>query len=495
MKRNAAAERRRLAGVSLRVLSQDDVNDIHLATLEVLERSGVFVESEDALDVFADGGCRVDRATRIARLPPHVVEDAIRAAPPTMILHGRNRARDVVVEQGRVVFTNFGEGMFVIDPFSGERRESCKDDVAASAVAVDSLDELDVYERALGAHEVPQRVAALHNADAILRNTTKHVFMGSQSGFLAERIVALQSAILGSADAVRERPLVTFTACPVSPLKLVRDCCEIIMTAARSGVGVNVVSMAMAGGSSPVTLAGTLVTHNAEVLSGITLAQLTERGTRAMYGSASTGMDLRFASASVGSPELALINAAVAQLAQHYRLPSFVAGGLGDSKLSDAQSGHEKTLTAMLSALAGANVIFGLGMIESGLTFDFGQLVMDAEFAGMIRKCVGGIRVDDETLAVDDIRAVGSSGDFLSLDSTLRHMREQSQPRHIDRRVREDWLALGGTDLYERASAEARRILREYRPEPLPDDVQAEMTRLVAEAEARPEHERKRARS
>ena len=418
MRRNTATERRRLAGVSMRVLSQDGVDDIHLATLEVLGQAGVFVESDDALDVLADGGCRVDRATKMARIPPHVVEDAVRSAPPTLVLHGRDRARDVVVERGRGVFTSFGEGIFVIDPFSGERREPRKEDVAASAAAVDSLDELGICNRALGAHDVPQQVAALHTADAILRNTTKHVFLGPQNGFLAERIVGLQAAILGSADAVRERPLVTFTTCPVSPLKLARDCCEVILAAARSGVGINVVSMAMAGGSSPITLAGTLVVHNAEVLAGITLAQLAERGAPVIYGSVSTGMDLRLASASVGSPELALITAAVAQLAQHYRLPSFVAGGLGDSKLPDAQSGHEKTLTATFAALAGANVIAGAGIIESGLTFDFGQLVMDAELVGMIRQCAAGIRVDDETLAVDDICAVGSFGDYLSLDAT-----------------------------------------------------------------------------
>ena len=242
----------------------------------------------------------------------------------------------------------------------------------------------------------------------------------------------------------------------------------------------------MAGGSSPVTLAGTLVTHNAEVLAGITLAQLAERGAPAIYGSVSTGMDLRLASASVGSPELALITAAVAQLAQHYRLPSFVAGGLGDSKLPDAQSGHEKTLTATFAAMAGANVIAGAGIMESGLTFDFGQLVMDAEFVGMIGQCAAGIRVDDETLAVDDIFAVGSFGDYLSLDATMLHMREQSQPRHIDRRVHEDWLALGGTDIHAalpgRSPAHPARSTGRSR---CPDDVLAEMTRLVAVAETR----------
>ena len=151
--------------------------------------------------------------------------------------------------------------------------------------------------------------------------------------------------------------------------------------------------------------------------------------------------------------------------------------------MGDAQSGHEKTLTALLAALAGANLIYGLGMLESGVTFDYGQLVMDDEFARMIKHCVLGIPVNDETLAVEDIAQVGSFGDFLSLDATLRHMRQQSQPKLIDRRVREDWQAMGGQSIYERARTEAQRILETHRPEPLPDDVLAEMTEIVKETE------------
>ena len=136
-----------------------------------------------------------------------------------------------------------------------------------------------------------------------------------------------------------------------------------------------------------------------------------------------------------------------------------------------------------MPALAGANLIYGLGMLESGVTFDFGQLVMDNEIARMIKHVVGGIRVDDESLAVDDINAVGAFGDFLSLDATLRHMREQSQPRLIDRRVREDWAATGATDMLQRATAEAVRILDQPVPHPLEPEVAARLRAIVEAAE------------
>jgi len=326
LKRNLHAGRRRSGGVSLGLFTDDELQDIHLSTLEVLERTGVWVEDDAALDAFAAGGAEVDRDSRIVRLPPHVVEDAVRSAPSTITLCGRTPASDVVLEANRVGFTNFGEGIKIVDPYSGELREPTNRDVADATRLIDALPEIDVLERPMGAHDVPQDAVPLHNAEAILTNTTKHVFIGPINGLLLKKVVEMAAAVAGGVDALRRRPLVSFITCPVSPLKLVKDCCEIIMESARAGLSVNVLSMAMAGGSSPVSLAGTLVTHNAEVLSGITLAQLTARGAPVIYGSSTTAMDLRLAAASVGSPECGLINAGVAQLARFYLLPSWVAG-------------------------------------------------------------------------------------------------------------------------------------------------------------------------
>ena len=151
--------------------------------------------------------------------------------------------------------------------------------------------------------------------------------------------------------------------------------------------------------------------------------------------------------------------------------------------MTDAQSGHEKTLTGLLPALAGANLIYGLGMLESGVTMDYGQLVLDNEMARLIKYSVAGIPVNDETLAVEDIAQVGSFGDFLSLDSTYKHMREQSQPKLMDRRVRDDWVSAGATDAYARALSEARRILQTHQPQPLPQAVLNQLRDIIREAE------------
>ena len=326
MRRNAHAGRARRDGCEFRVLTDDDLADIHLGTLEVLERTGVFVEDDEALQLFEEAGAEVDRERSVVHLPPHLVEDAVRSAPSTVVMYGRDPKHDVVLEDGRVGFTNFGEGVQIVDPYTGELRVPVKQDVANTAKVVDALPNVDVYERAVVAEDIDQRVVHLHQYQAWATNTSKHGFMGSGNGYLSKKLVEMASAIAGGREKLKERPIISFITCPVSPLKLVKDTCEIIMTGAREYVAVNILSMAMAGGSSPVTLAGTLVTHNAEVLAGITLSQLTRPGAAVVYGSSTTSMDLRLASASVGSPECALINAAVAQIARFYLLPSWVAG-------------------------------------------------------------------------------------------------------------------------------------------------------------------------
>jgi len=327
VRRNLHAGKRQSGGLSLNIFTREELDEIHFATLEVLEHTGLLIDNDEALEMFHGAGARVDKQKRIVKMPPFIVEDAIRSAPSKLFLAGRNPKNDFIMEGNRVGFTNFGEGVFIIDPYTGEHRETTKQDVADSAKICDYLSDIDVYERAVGASDVPMETVQLHNAEAWLPNTSKHGFMGPGNAYLMQKITQMAAVIAGGMDKLKERPIISFITCPVSPLQLVPETCEIIMEGARSGMAVNILSMAMAGGSSPVTLAGTLVDHNAEVLGGIVLSQLTNKGSRVIYGSSTTAMDLRLAAATVGSPECAVINAAVAQMATYYLLPSWVAGG------------------------------------------------------------------------------------------------------------------------------------------------------------------------
>jgi len=327
MKRNLHAGKQLNGGLSLNILTDDELDEIHLGTLEVLDKTGVFVEDDAALERFESGGARVDRDTRIVRIPPYLVEEAIASAPPKVILAGRDPKHDLVLESNRVHFTNFSEGVKINDIHTGENRTPVKQDLVDTARVIDYLDEVDFCEKALGAHDVDQDAVPLHNAEAYLTHTSKHCAFGPGNGRLLETILEMAATIVGGIKKLKERPIVSFTTCPVSPLKLITDCCEIIMASAKKNVVCNILSMAMAGGTAPVTLAGTLVTHNAEILSGITLSQLTRKGAPVIYGSSTTAMDLKMAAATVGTPECALISGAVARLARYYALPSYVAGG------------------------------------------------------------------------------------------------------------------------------------------------------------------------
>lgn len=205
MKRNLFAGRRRSGGIGLDVFTDDEVQDIHLATLEVLERTGVWVEIDEALDIFSDGGCMVDRETRIVRIPPHIVEDAIRSAPASIALCGRDPANDIVIEAGRVGFSNFGEGIMVVDPYSGELRASTKQDLTDIAKLVDALPEVDVFEIAVGAGDMPPATASIHNHEAAIAGQTKPISGGPLDGRAVRISLAMLEAVQGSAEAVRER--------------------------------------------------------------------------------------------------------------------------------------------------------------------------------------------------------------------------------------------------------------------------------------------------
>ena len=327
MKQNMHTDIQPNGGLSLNVLTDDQVNKIHQGTLKLLDQTGVFVEDEKALDCFESGGARVDRESKMVQIPPHLVEEAIRSAPSKVILAGRDPKHDLVLEGSRVHFTNFSEGVKVNDLQSGEHRTPVKKDLVDSARIIDYLDEVDFCEKALGAHDVNQNTVPLHNAEAYLTNTTKHCAFGPGNGKLLNKILEMAAVIVGGFKKLKERPIVSFTTCPVSPLKLITDCCEIIMESAKNNVVCNILSMAMSGGTAPVSTAGTLVIHNAEILSGITLSQLTRKGAPVIYGSSTTAMDLKLAAATVGTPECALISAAVARIAKEYLLPCYVAGG------------------------------------------------------------------------------------------------------------------------------------------------------------------------
>jgi len=327
MKRNQHAGKRLSGGLRLEVFTPDELNELHLGTLEVLSETGVFVPSPEAQEILAQGGAVVNPRTNVVRLPARLVEDCLRQAPPKFVAHGRSPKDDVVMESNRVYFTNFAEGITIQDPYTGELRDTVLKDVADLSRVIDALPTIEIVLRAVNAHNVPQELNQLYNFEALIKNCSKPISMGPGSLKQAEYILRVAQEAAGGPENMPHRSQIGFGTCPISPLRLVEETTDIIIFTAKNKLPLEILSMAMSGGSSPANLAGTLVVHNAEVLSGLVLAQLVNPGNPIIYGSSTTAMNLKTATATVGSPELALVSAGVAALAQHYKLPCMVAGG------------------------------------------------------------------------------------------------------------------------------------------------------------------------
>jgi len=480
-KRASKAGAHVLSGFGLNVLTNDELDSIHFATLQVLQDPGLRVEGTEAIEIFHGAGASVEpfEGYSIVRIPSHVVDDCIGWAPATVVYHGREPEDDCVAEPKRTNLINGGGCVNVIDVFTREHRSAVKKDCGEIALVCDALDEIGIFERPCIASDVPPETYPIHVFEAILNNTSKHTFIGADTARNLSKMADLAAACVGGMDNFRKRPLFTASVCPTSPLGILRDCCGVVIEAARRGVGLWIIPMALAGATSPATLAGTLVTTNAEALGVLILAQLTAKGTPCTYGNTSTIMDLRTGIGAVGAPEMPLIVAGVARLAQYYQLPCGVGGGMSDSKIPDAQAAYETAVGALTAALAGANIIFGPGGLDQLLTFDYAKLMMDVELIAMVTRVVQGIDVTDASMAVDVIQQVGPCGEFISHDHTYHHMREISQNRLFDRNLRDGWVAAGGKILTDRAYEEAQRILRHHRPKPLPKGAAEEMHGIV----------------
>lgn len=327
MKRNIQAGKRQTGGIDFEMLNAGDLDRIHASTLEVLWKTGIFVEDQEALEIYDGGGALVDKDSKTVKIPPHVLEDAISSAPEIAVLASRDGENDLVLEKNRIHYDNFGEAVKMVDPETRELRATTKHDLEVVTRIVDSLEHLDICHQSMGPSEVTPETAAIHIAEAMLSNTTKHCLMGPQSGYMARQIIKMLKAIAEDEEDFQRGPLATFTTSTVTPLKMPQDCCELVITCAREGMPVVVLAQAMAGGTSPVTLAGTLVLHNAEVLSGLLLSQLVRKGTPFIYSSSSGSLDLRFGTSLVGNAESAMLNAAVAEMARYYKVPCRVGGG------------------------------------------------------------------------------------------------------------------------------------------------------------------------
>jgi len=477
----------KVSGFGLKAFSQDELDLIHCASMDLLWHTGIYVESEKAVNILHGSGASVERRgdRTIVKIPPFLIEDCIRSAPSHIVLHGRDPRQDYTLEPMHFGFTLFGENTKVNDLLSGENRSCKKKDLEDAIRVADALDQIVIVTKCMGAQDKPSATQALHNFEAMVSNTGKHVAIGPFSAVNCRKIVEMGAACIGGIDEFQKRPFITFVVCPSSPLTLVNQCTEVIIESARLGIGICSIPMPLCGATSTCTLAGTLVSQNAEVLSSLVLTQLVAKGTPFIYGSCATIMDMKLGNAALGAPEYGLLSVGATRLAQYYKIPNWCGSGVSDSKLPDAQSAYEFAMNTTMSALAGGNIIFSCGSLESGLTFDFAKLIMDAEHAERLKIAVGGIDVTHEEIALNVLKEVGPGGEFLTHNHTLENMGRLSQSNLFDRTNREAWLEhTGGKDLTERAYETAKYLLEHHKPMELPIGAAEAMRGIIKEREA-----------
>ena len=308
------------------ILRNEDLEAIHDSTLELMEEYGLQMHGEEALSILEGAGCEVDRTTDRVRFPKNLVTDAIEKCPEAFTLCGRDPKNDTQVGGKRVAFKNFGTGVKIIDPYTGEVRDSTKEDLGNVARFIDTMEEVDVFSIAVAACDVNQEVKALHEAEAVFNNLTKNFAHDLEGVPNTQRFIDMAAAIMGGYDKLRERPIITMGACPNSPLELNKNETDIIILSARHGLPIDILSMGLCGGTTPATLAGTLVCTNAEILGGIVLAQAVNPGNPILYGTSTTIMDMKTATSPVGAPEHAMCGAAVGQIGHYYGIPTNVGG-------------------------------------------------------------------------------------------------------------------------------------------------------------------------
>ncbi len=328
------------------IFSRDDLYRIHTATLEVLERVGVRVEEENALKLLVDIGADVNLSEKIARIPQHLVDEAIRSSPRTILFAGRNRSRDLRLEGKRVHF-GFGEGAVnVLDGETGSTRPSTKADTINAVRLADALPSIDFIMPLFSARDVPPEVLPLHDLHAALKNTEKPI-MVVDFGLDASYLIRLASVVVGGEENLKDRPILGMYSEPISPLTHGKEHTKNLMTFARHKLPIVYIPSPASGSTAPATMAGAIVQSNAETLSGNVIAQFTSKGARYIHGTDTTVFDPKTGVFPYGAPEWMLINFAMAQLGRHYGFPTWSTGGCSDSKVLDGQATLEAGLTLL----------------------------------------------------------------------------------------------------------------------------------------------------
>ena len=452
---------------------------------ELLADPGIRVQSPEAARLLAEAGADVRDGT--ARIPERLVRDALETAPRSFALHERSGAPVVRYGSGVVHFDPGSCGVHVLDPETLEHRPSQSADLVRLVQVAETLPQMDAQSTAVVCGDVPAAIGDLYRLFLVLLHSDKPVVTGSFSARTTRVMIDLLALDAGGPAALAERPRAVFDVCPSPPLNWSAFGGQNLVDLARAGVPAEIVSMPLAGAAAPVTLAGSVVQHAAECLSGIAIHQLARPGAPIVWGGAPAIMDMRVGSTPMGSVETAMLNIACAQVGRSLGMPTHGYLCATDAKVVDAQAGIESATSAMLGLLGGIDMVSGAGMLDFLLCQSAEKLVIDAEAIGMAQRLGRGVGTPTPTLATEMFASAGPGGRFLEIEETRRLFRgEQYLPsKVVDRVSHRAWVEAGALDTFGRARQRVAQLLAGYRRPAIDAAIEAALVGLVRDEAAR----------
>ena len=460
-------------------LTEEQMQDIHAAAIEILEDLGTVVHHEEAVDLLHKAGANAKDKNRVF-VPAGLVEEAIRSAPSTINIYDRE-GNPAMLLGGRHVYYGTGSDCpYLLDSSTGKRRNFLAADVENAVRLVDALPYID-FTMSMGlAPDVPTDHQYQRKYAFMLRNTTKPQVITAADRTSLNDIADMAAAVRGGRDELSRKPIFVLYDEPTSPLVHTSEALDKLLFMAENRLPINYSPGIMAGATSPVTLAGAIAQAAAEILTGLVIHQLKVPGAPFVFGGGMSPMDMQSTQPTYSSPEAVVSQAGLCQLGRElYELPSWGFGGCSASKLADEQAVYEAGLYILMAGLMGTNVVHDVGYLEFGKTYSFDLLVMCDEMIGYVRRMMEGIPVDSENLAIDAIKRVGIGGHFLADPHTLAHFRDNWQPGITDRKTYEAWQKKGGTSMGQRAKEKVKNILENHQPKPVSPEADAEIKKVL----------------
>lgn len=450
----------------LKVVNEDQIAQIHMATLDVLERTGVKITHPKALEILAGAGARVD-GNRV-KIPAWMVEDAIRKAPSRMVLAKRTGERTVFLERDKSFFGPSLDCVDYLDPKTHRRSRFVSDNVEVTAALCDALPNFPWCMTIGMADDVPADIADRVIARKVFENCEKPLVFCCKDTNSIKDIYEMALLLCGGQAKFDEAPTIVQYSEPISPLVYFDPAIDKVMYCAEKRIPLINFPAPQCCGSSPATFAGALVQASAESLSGLVVHQLVGPGAPFIYGAFTTIMDMRSTIFSYGAVEMSLMTAAMAQMAQHYRLPFFGTAGATDAKFCDAQAGAEAALQILSAAAAGSGLVHDCSSwMDHGSVASPEFMVLVHDIVDSVNHYMQGIPVTEETLALDVIHRVGPGGHYLQDPHTLKNFKKIKYSDIFERMVHDQW-KIAGAKTFEQRLQEVTLKKMAQRPDPLP---------------------------